>query len=135
MDYTDKFMNRHIGPTEAEVAEMLKVIGVASIDELIGQTIPENIRLRQPLDMHQQGMSEYEYLQHIEQIAKRTTPTAHSSVWATTPRQCCPQWCATYSKTHRGTPHTPPIRPRFRRGDWRLCSTSKPWLPASRAWS
>ena len=74
MDYTDKFMNRHIGPTEAEVAEMLKVIGVASIDELIGQTIPENIRLRQPLDMHQQGMSEYEYLQHIEQIANMNNP-------------------------------------------------------------
>ena len=43
----DKFMDRHIGVTNpADLAEMLKVIGVESVDELISQVIPASIRLR-----------------------------------------------------------------------------------------
>lgn len=74
MAYTDKFATRHIGPTDSEVSEMLKVLGVSSIDELIGQTIPDNIRLRKPLDIPQQGMSEYDFLNHIEEIANMNNP-------------------------------------------------------------
>ena len=46
---TDHFVQRHLGPDPAEVAEMLAVIGVASLDELIDQTVPAAIRLRRPL--------------------------------------------------------------------------------------
>ena len=42
---TDKFVSRHNGPRAAEVKEMLAKIGVSSVDELIGQTVPEKIRL------------------------------------------------------------------------------------------
>jgi len=35
---------RHIGPSEKETADMLKTIGVKSLDELIDRTIPASIR-------------------------------------------------------------------------------------------
>ena len=46
---TDKFVSRHNGPREQEVKAMLKKIGVSSVDELINQTVPDKIRLKQPL--------------------------------------------------------------------------------------
>ena len=41
---------RHIGPSPEEMAEMLKVVGVTSLDELIDETVPMNIRQGEPLD-------------------------------------------------------------------------------------
>ncbi len=41
---------RHIGPSPAEMAEMLAVLGVGSLDELIGQTVPADIRQKVALD-------------------------------------------------------------------------------------
>jgi glycine dehydrogenase len=38
------FTQRHIGPTESDVVEMLKSIGLDSIDQLIDQTVPASIR-------------------------------------------------------------------------------------------
>lgn len=70
----NRFVNRHVGPTESEVQEMLKVIGVSSVDELICQVIPDNIRVRKPLDIPQQGMSEYEYALHIGELAEKNNP-------------------------------------------------------------
>ena len=68
--YTDKFISRHNGPRDHEIAEMLKVIGVSSIDELIDQTVPSNIRLKKPLNLPV-AMSEYEYLTHIRKVAAK----------------------------------------------------------------
>ncbi len=45
------FAKRHIGPGTNEVAEMLKVIGVESLDKLIGETVPKPIRLNGMLDL------------------------------------------------------------------------------------
>ena len=47
---TNKFVNRHIGISESDVPAMLEAIGVKSIDELIDQTIPANIRLKSRLN-------------------------------------------------------------------------------------
>ena len=47
----DVFVDRHNGPDEAAVAEMLRVIGVESIDQLIDETVPAAIRLRKPLNL------------------------------------------------------------------------------------
>jgi len=41
---------RHIGPSPDEMAEMLKVVGVTSLDELIDETVPKDIRQGEPLD-------------------------------------------------------------------------------------
>ncbi len=45
------FVGRHIGPTEAEKAQMLAALGVSSMEELIDATVPEDIRMSEPLDL------------------------------------------------------------------------------------
>ena len=64
----DSFVPRHVGPSEAEVAEMLEVIGYSSLDELIDATIPAGIRFRRPLAIHG-GRSEHEALAAMRAIA------------------------------------------------------------------
>ncbi len=67
---TDIFEPRHIGPNEEETREMLKTIGVSSLDELIEQTVPANIRLEAPMKINK-AMTEYETINHIRGIASR----------------------------------------------------------------
>src|SRR5678816_603304 len=66
----DSFVPRHVGPSEAEVAEMLEVIGYSSLDELIDATIPAAIRFRRPLAIHG-GRSEHEALSAMRAIASK----------------------------------------------------------------
>jgi glycine dehydrogenase len=67
---TDKFVSRHNGPREHEVKAMLKKIGVESIDELINQTVPPNIRLKKPLQIAP-ALSEYQYIKHLKALGKK----------------------------------------------------------------
>ena len=67
---TDKFVSRHNGPRENEIKQMLAKIGVASIDELISQTVPAGIRLKQPLKVAP-AMSEYQYAKHLKELGKK----------------------------------------------------------------
>ena len=64
----NSFIARHIGPNEAETKEMLSAIGVASLDELIDETIPADIRRKNPLNLPE-GVSEHQYLQELREIA------------------------------------------------------------------
>jgi len=66
----DKFVGRHIGPRGEDIQEMLKVIGVQSLDELIDQTVPSNIRLEKPLNLPN-GLTEREYYRKILKLAKK----------------------------------------------------------------
>ncbi len=68
--HPDRFALRHIGPNEEEVAEMLRVVGAASLDELIDQTIPSSIRFRQALDLPE-AESEHALLDHLHAIASK----------------------------------------------------------------
>ena len=61
---------RHIGPSPAEMAEMLDVVGVKSIDELIDQTVPQGIRQEAPLAL-EAPKSERELIWHMRQVAKK----------------------------------------------------------------
>ena len=65
---TDSFASRHIGVNEGDIELMLRKIGVNTLDELIDKTIPENIRLPEPLQLPP-AMTEYEFGNHITQIA------------------------------------------------------------------
>ncbi len=67
---TYSFQRRHIGPNEKEQNEMLKAIGVESLEQLIAETIPSEIRLQKSLDL-EDPISEYEYLNHIEELSKK----------------------------------------------------------------
>ncbi len=64
------FEARHIGPDPEARDEMLRAIGVPSLDALIDQTIPSGIRLTASLEMHEPE-SEYEYLRRLRGIASR----------------------------------------------------------------
>ena len=46
----DNFLTRHLGPREKEIQQMLSFIGVESIEELLTETIPEEIRLKDKLE-------------------------------------------------------------------------------------
>src|SRR5262245_3148548 len=62
------FVHRHIGPSPADITQMLETVGVSSIDELIEQTIPNAIRQRVPLDLGP-GLSETDVLQKLRGMA------------------------------------------------------------------
>lgn len=66
----DKFVNRHNGPSSADIKEMLDAIGVSSLDELIDKTVPADIRLAKSLKISQ-GLSEYNYQKYLRGIANK----------------------------------------------------------------
>ncbi|MDP3467992.1 MAG: aminomethyl-transferring glycine dehydrogenase [Daejeonella sp.] len=70
IDYQEKFEHRHIAPNEQDTAKMLGTIGVNSIDELISQTVPSNIRLKNNLKLPA-AKSEAEYLNDLKQTASK----------------------------------------------------------------
>ncbi len=49
--YSEKFESRHNAPDQAQIDQMLKVVQAASLDELISQTVPGNIRLKENLSL------------------------------------------------------------------------------------
>ncbi len=67
---TDKFVTRHIGPRDHEIEEMLKTIGVDSMEALIEETVPSNIRLKEPLRLAK-GITERQYYRKILDIASK----------------------------------------------------------------
>jgi len=66
----DMLQSRHIGVSEKEEALMLKKIGVSSLEELISQTIPSNIRLSTPLELPQ-ALSERQFAKHIAALGSK----------------------------------------------------------------
>ena len=66
----ESFANRHLGPSESEISEMLAQSDVQSIDQLIGETIPEKIRLKNGLNLPP-SLSEDEYIKNISEIASK----------------------------------------------------------------
>ena len=67
------FADRQNGPREKDVEEMLRTIGVSSLDELTAQTVPQNILLDKPLDLPE-GMTEHEYLSGLKKLAAKNKP-------------------------------------------------------------
>ncbi len=67
---TDTFPRRHIGPDEAEVQEMLRTLGYASLEELIAATVPEGIRLHRELRLPE-PRGEHELLDDLHEMAAR----------------------------------------------------------------
>lgn len=62
------FESRHNGPSVEETADMLRTIGLSSLDELVDEAIPEKIRKKEALKLPS-ALSENEYLEHIKSIA------------------------------------------------------------------
>ena len=67
----DNFANkRHIGPSSEEIEQMCKLIGVKNLNDLIEQTVPNNIRQKEPLNLGA-AISEYELLALMRNVAKK----------------------------------------------------------------
>ena len=67
---TNSFLLRHIGPKKEDIQGMLDTIGLNSINELIEQTIPSSIRLKEELHLGD-ALSEQEFLAHIKELAQK----------------------------------------------------------------
>ena len=61
---------RHIGPSKTEIDDMCKVIGVKNLDELINQTVPQNIRQKEKLNFGK-PKSERELLRYMKDVASK----------------------------------------------------------------
>lgn len=70
LGYTDRFVDRHIGPSDAEIQEMLDAIGYDSLDDLMDAAIPESIRFHDRLAIAE-AVSEYEALAEARTIASK----------------------------------------------------------------
>ena len=67
---SDSFVRRHIGPNTEEVRRMLSLVGAESLDELIDQTLPADIRIKRPLKIGD-PRAEFELLKDLQQIADK----------------------------------------------------------------
>ncbi|WP_415373772.1 aminomethyl-transferring glycine dehydrogenase [Patiriisocius sp. Uisw_017] len=67
---TDSFALRHIGPRRDDLQKMLNTVGVDSMEQLIFETIPNDIRLEKDLTLDD-AMSEQEYLEHITELSSK----------------------------------------------------------------
>src|SRR5574344_507888 len=64
---TLSFAQRHIGPREKDIKEMLSALKVDSMEELVKQTVPENILLKKDLEMDA-PMTENQYLARLKEM-------------------------------------------------------------------
>jgi glycine dehydrogenase len=67
---TDRFEERHVGPSEAEVGQMLDLLGYPSLEALVEATVPESIRLRRPLQLPA-ARGEHELIDELRALAGR----------------------------------------------------------------
>ena len=66
--FKENFTRRHIGPNSSELNIILSTIGVKSVEQLLEQTIPEKIRLKNDLNIPE-GISEMEFLKEIKKLS------------------------------------------------------------------
>ncbi len=64
------FASRHIGPRERDLDQMLKAIGVQSLDQLIDETIPHSIRLSSAPTL-KPPLSEHGFLEYLRSVAQK----------------------------------------------------------------
>lgn len=64
------FQHRHNGPSNDDISQMLDTVGVDTVDELIDQTVPENIRKRALLNIPE-ALDEFSYVRSVKEIASK----------------------------------------------------------------
>jgi glycine dehydrogenase len=68
LDPTDTFVYRHIGPSDADIAQMLATLGYDSLAALVAETVPAAIRLSRPLSLGP-PRGEHELLAELHALA------------------------------------------------------------------
>lgn len=69
---TTRFVNRHLSLNEQDKEAMMKKVNVSSIEELLSQTIPNNIRLEKDLELSE-PLSEYRMVRHSKRLAQKNS--------------------------------------------------------------
>lgn len=69
-DFTDRFEDRHLGGSEKDLKEMLEIIKATSVEQLIDETVPEQIRLPKDLNLPQ-ATSEFAFLAKFKELASK----------------------------------------------------------------
>jgi glycine dehydrogenase len=67
---SDTFIRRHIGPSGAEIQQMLVALGYDSLEDLAEATVPAAIRIKQPIKIGE-PRAEYELLVELKQMASQ----------------------------------------------------------------
>ena len=70
LNQSDSFVHRHIGPTREEIEEMVATLDVSTLDQLIDQAVPPQIRMQTPLKL-EAARSEHELLKQLQAIASK----------------------------------------------------------------
>ena len=73
LEMRDDFASRHIGPTPQDVAAMLEVIGVPTLEDLLDRTVPASIRHDEPLALDP-ALTEREAVDALRAMADRNRP-------------------------------------------------------------
>ncbi|MEO7299790.1 MAG: aminomethyl-transferring glycine dehydrogenase [Verrucomicrobiota bacterium] len=68
--HSDKFVDRHIGPSADETAKMLEQLGFPNLEDFIDRVVPPQIRLQKPLNIPN-GSSEHGALHELRAIASQ----------------------------------------------------------------
>ena len=69
-DTSKEFINRHIGSSKEEQNKILKYIGAKSLEDLMKNTVPENILLKYDLKIDK-SLSESEALKKLKSLSKK----------------------------------------------------------------
>ena len=64
------FKDRHIGPRDKDIKEMLGILGLGSLDELAQKTVPQNVLLKEDIKLSA-PMSENAYLAHLKEMVSK----------------------------------------------------------------
>ena len=70
LQYQDEFLRRHIGPGDVQIAEMLRELGLESLQQLIVETIPSSILSNKPISLPD-PIPENEALAKLKSIAAK----------------------------------------------------------------
>ncbi len=70
LEHPDRFVSRHIGPRPEDIADMVGTLGYDSLDALIDTLVPEQIRLRKPLQLPA-PLTEAQVLQALKELASQ----------------------------------------------------------------
>ncbi len=70
LDASDQFVERHIGPSDEEIALMLDKVGCASLDDLVDQVVPKSIRMQGELKLGD-PRGEHELINELRRMSKK----------------------------------------------------------------
>ena len=70
LEQNDRFIHRHIGPSENEITQMLDALGMSSLDEMIDKVVPDSIRMSGELELPD-SRTETDVLNQLRGMADR----------------------------------------------------------------